>query len=253
MHSTQLAESSNGDFWIHRLQYSSYLIPAIVEMGLLVWVVCAASEVSARPPKSNPQSPSPSIDSTLCQWVCGLRETGAWVSECSSANSESWSLSGSLLGGHLEGGLVGLGNWSGSLNAVELNVTVWGEVWTDATMGTVGSSTAGDGTLHHVVVDHALVSVELVAGSVSFQVNKEFANNLGRLLWPSSLGVFEWLQLCVSSNASRVPSEWNNLFVLNHILQVCNCLLQVPALNGTSNLISVLVVSSKVSNLAFSF
>jgi hypothetical protein len=56
----------------------------------------------------------------------------------------------------------------------------------------------------------------------------------------------------VSSNTSRVPSEWNNLFVLNHILQVCNCLLQVPALNGTSNLISVLVVSSKVSNLAFS-
>ena len=119
-------------------------------------------------------------------------------------------------------------------------------------MGTVGSSTAGDSALNNDVGDDTLVSVELVAGSVSLQVNEELTDNLDGLLRPSSLGVFELFHLSVSTNTSCELSEWNNLFVLEDILHVLDSLLQAPALNRAGDFISVLEVSSKVSNLALS-
>ena len=117
-------------------------------------------------------------------------------------------------------------------------------------MGTISSSATIDGTLDNDMIDHALISVELVAGGIGLQVNEEFTNNLDRLLWPSSLSMLEWFALGVSSNSSSVPSEWNNLSVLKNVLQVGDGLLQVPAFNSTGDFISVLIVSSEVSNLA---
>ena len=131
-------------------------------------------------------------------------------------------------------------------------MAVGGKVWTDTTVGTVGSSTAGDGALNDDVVDDALIHIELLALSVCLQVNEEFTDGLDRLLWPSSLSVLEFLDLSVSSNATSELSEWNNLFVFKNILHVFDSLLQVPALNSAGDFVSVLEVGSEVGNLALS-
>ena len=159
---------------------------------------------------------------------------------------------GSLLLGHAESGLVGLGDVLGLLNAVELDVAVGGEVRADATVGTVGSSTAGDGALHNDVVDHAVVNVELGSLSVGSQVDEELTNSLDGLLGPATLGVLEGLSLSVTADTTGVPSERNNLGVLENVLHVLDGSVELHALGGASDFVSVLVVSAQVANSALS-
>ena len=171
----------------------------------------------------------------------------------SSTNSESVnSLLSSLLGGHSECWLVGLLDILSLLDTVELNMAVRGKVWADTTVGTVGSSTSRDSSLNNDVADDALIHVQLLALGICSQVNEELTNDFDGLLWPSSLSVFELFALSVSSNASSELSEWNDASVLEHILHISDSLLQGNSLHRTGNLISVLEVSSKVGNLAFS-
>ena len=172
--------------------------------------------------------------------------------QLSSLLADSKSLGGGLFGGELESWLVGLLDITGPLSAVELNVAVRGEVWADSTVSTVGSSAAGDSALGHGVGDHTLVGVELLALGVSLEVDEELADDLDALLWPSTLLVVELLQHGVSADSAIVPSEWYNMFVLKNVLEVGESLLQMHALNGASDFVSVLVVSSEVSNLALS-
>ena len=130
-------------------------------------------------------------------------------------------------------------------------MAVAGEVGGDSTVGTVGSSASGDSALDDDVVDDTLIGVEVVELSVSFQVHEELSDDLGGFLGPSTGGVLEDLALGVSSNASSVLSERNNLLVFKHVFHVLNCLLKFETLAGTSGLICVLVVSTEVRNLAF--
>lgn len=166
--------------------------------------------------------------------------------------SDGKSLGGGLSGGELGGSLVGLLDITGLLNAVELDVAVGGQVGADATVGSVSSTAAGDGALGHGVGDHALVGVELLAFGVGLEVDQELTDDLDGLLGPSTGLVLELLEHGVSADGSAEPSEWNNLFVLEDILQVSDGLLQGPALDGAGDFVSVLEVSSKVSNLALS-
>ena len=164
------------------------------------------------------------------------------------ANGET--VDGALLLGHAKGGLVSLGNILGSLDTVELNVTVRGKVWADATMGSVGSSTAGNGALHDDVVDVAGVGVKLGGLGVGSQVNDELTDGLDGLLGPSSLGVLEDLALSVSTDTSSVASERNNLLVLQNIVHVVDGSLQAEALGSASTFVSVLVMGTEVRNSA---
>lgn len=167
---------------------------------------------------------------------------------CSSADGES--LGGGLSGSELKLWLIGLLHINSFLGAVELNMAVGGKVWADATVGTVGSSAAGDSALSESVGDDTSVDIEFLALSVSLEVDEEFTNDLDGLLWPSSLLVLEFFQHGVSASGTIEPSEWNNLLVLEDILQVSNGALDAQSLDGTSNFVSVLEVSSEVSNLA---
>ena len=109
---------------------------------------------------------------------------GGIVWGCSLSNSKS--LSGGLLLGNSGLCLVALHYISAFLNTVELNVAVGGKVWTDATVGTVGSSTSLNGSLNNNVVDNALVDIEFLGLSVCLKVYKKFSDGLARLFWPTT-------------------------------------------------------------------
>ena len=131
-------------------------------------------------------------------------------------------------------------------------MAVGGEVWSNTSMGAVSSSSSGNSALDDNMVDKTVVWVKFVALSVGFEVNNEFANNSDALLWPSSLASLEFFALSMSSDATYILSEWNNLSVLKDIVQVTESLLESQALDGTGDFISVLIMSSQISDLAFS-
>ena len=131
-------------------------------------------------------------------------------------------------------------------------MAVGAEVGADATVGTVGSSAAGDSALHNDVVDHASVDVELGSLGVGLQVEEELADGLEGLLGPSTLGVLEFFSLGVAADASAVHAEWNNLLVLKTVFHVMDGSLKFHALGGTGHFVSVLVVGTQVRNSALS-
>ena len=170
-------------------------------------------------------------------------------SRVSLSNGES--LSSGLLFGDSGDGLVGLCDWSGLLEAVELNMAVRGEVWGDTSMGTVGSSAAGDGALDNDVVDHALLRVESLGLGVGSQVDEELTDGLGRLLGPATGGSLVDLDLSVSSNTASELSERNNLFVGKDSLHVLNGSWDSHTLDESCCFVRVLEVSSEISDSAF--
>ena len=129
-------------------------------------------------------------------------------------------------------------------------MAVGGEVWTDATVGSVSSSTSLDGSLDDDVVDNAFVSIESLSLSVSFKVDKEFLDSLASFLWPAT----EWQSVCLSlgssSNTSRVLSEWNDCGVSNNSIHMLDSCVDFHALAETSNFITILVVRSQVRDSA---
>ena len=146
---------------------------------------------------------------------------------------------------------VGLSDWSASLKAVELDVAVRREVWSNTSVGTVGSSTAADGALNDDVVDDTLLWVESSGLSVGSQVDEEFTDGLDRLLGPATDWCLVDVDLSVSSNATSVLSERNNLFVSKNSLHVLDSSWDLHALDESSSFVRVLEVSSEISDLAF--
>ena len=169
---------------------------------------------------------------------------------CSLADGEA--LDSGLLLGETESGSVSLLNILGLLVAVELDVAVGAEVGADATVGTVRSTTAGDGALHNNVVDHAVVNVELGSLSVGLQVDEELTNALDGLLWPATLSVLELLGLSVATDATGVAAEGDDLLVLEAVLHVLDGPLQLHALGGAGHFVSVLVMCAQVRDPALS-
>lgn len=92
--------------------------------------------------------------------------------------SNSKSLSGGLFLGNSSLWLVTFLHISAFLDTVEFNMAVGREVWTDATVSTVGSSTSLDGSLDTDVGDDALVSVESLGLSIRTKVNEKLFDGL---------------------------------------------------------------------------
>jgi len=179
------------------------------------------------------------------------------VSEISSSKAisslaDGQTLNRSLLLGQTDSGLVGLSNVLILLSAVEFDVTVAREVRADTTMGSVGSSTAGNSALDNNVRDDTGISVKLVGLSVGSEVDEELTNGVNRLLWPSTLGVLELFGLCVTSDTTSVPSEGDDLFLLEAVVHVLDGSVQLHSLGGTGDFVSVLVVSTQVGDSALS-
>lgn len=166
--------------------------------------------------------------------------------------SDGETLASGLLLGQTQGGLVGLLDLAALFEAVELNVAVGAEVGRNASMGSVGSSATLHGSLHDNVIDDALVRVEFVALCVGLEVHEQFTHDLHRLLGPATLASLELLALSVSAHTSCELSEWNNLFVLQHVVEVNQSGLKAETLHGTSSLVSVLKVGPQVGGSALS-
>ena len=64
--------------------------------------------------------------------------------------------------------------------------------------------------------------------------------------------MLELLHLGVTSNSAIVPSERNNLLVEQNSVHVPDGLVELPALDGASDFVSVFVVSTEIRNSAFS-
>lgn len=160
-------------------------------------------------------------------------------------------MSGSLLLGELDCGGISLGNGSGLLKAVEFNMAVGREVRSDTTMSSVGSSATIDSAVDGSVVDNALGDIKTTLFGVGLEVLEEVANVSCGFLGPATDGSLESLALSVSSDVTGVLSVRNNLFVLQHVLQVFDGALEVQSLHGPGDFVCVLVVSAEVRNLAF--
>ena len=129
-------------------------------------------------------------------------------------------------------------------------MAVGGEVWTDATVGSVGSSTSLDGSLDNDVGNNTFVSIESLSLSVSFKVDKEFLDSLTGFLWPATEWQSVYLSLGSSSNTSIVLSEWNDCGVSNNSIHMLDSCVDFHALAETSNFITILVVRSQVRDSA---
>ena len=129
-------------------------------------------------------------------------------------------------------------------------MAVGGEVWTDATVGSVGSSTSLDGSLDNDVGNNTFVSIESLSLSVSFKVDKEFLDSLTGFLWPATEWQSVYLSLGSSSNTSIVLSEWNDCGMSNNSIHMLDSCVDFHALAETSNFITILVVRSQVRDSA---
>ena len=162
------------------------------------------------------------------------------------ANAET--LLRGLLLGQSNGSLIGLGDASLLLSNVELNVAVGAEVGGDATVGTVSATTALDSLVNGDVRDNALVDVESLGFSVALGVQEEVADGLGGLFGPAAGVDLEGLALGVS--AGVVLDEGDNLLVFEDSFHVLNSLLEEHALDSAGGVVSVLVVSAEIGDLA---
>jgi len=166
--------------------------------------------------------------------------------------SDGKSLSGGLLFGDSSLGFVTLLHVSALLDTVELNMAVRGKVWTDATVGTVGSSASLNGSLNNNVVDDTLVDIESFSLSIGLQVDEKLSDGLARLFWPATEGKTVHLGLWSSSNTSGVFSVRDDGLVLDDPVQVGDGFLDLHSLAEAGCFITVLVVGSQVGNSAFS-
>jgi len=160
--------------------------------------------------------------------------------------------SGGLLLGQAGSDFIGLGNSSGLLEAVELDVAVAAQVWGDATMGSVGSSTSVDSSLADGVVDDASVNIESLGLGVGAQVDEHLADGLDGLLGPSTEGGLLGNGVDLGVSGTTVPYKGDNFPVLEAVLKVADSFVKLKALDGAADVVAVLVVSSEVSNSAFS-
>jgi hypothetical protein len=159
--------------------------------------------------------------------------------------------SGGLLLGETGSDLISLGNFARLFEAVELDVAVAAQVWGDSTVGSVGSSTAVHSSLADGVVDPASVNIESLSFGIGAQVDEHLADGLDGLFRPSTEGgLFVDLDLGVSS--TTIPYEGDNFSVFKAVLKVADSFVDLETLDGTSDVVAVLVVSSQVSNSASS-
>ena len=119
-------------------------------------------------------------------------------------------------------------------------------------MGSVSSSSALHGSVHSSMGYAAFLSINTLGLGVSAQVLQQLVNQLNRLLGPSSLSsITELLGLWGSANVAGVLEERNHSLVLENIFQVLNCFFKFHSLDGSGDVVGVLVVNSGVIDSAF--
>jgi hypothetical protein len=155
---------------------------------------------------------------------------------------------GSLLLGHFKSGLIGLSNLTLLFGKVELNMAVGAKVGGHATVSTVSTTTALDSALDNGMSDDTLVGIEALNFGVGLNVDEELTDGLHRLFGPATTNSLEFLALSVALGV--VATERNDLLVFKDVFHIVDSLLNEHALDGFGDIVSVLVMSTEISDLA---
>ena len=118
-------------------------------------------------------------------------------------------------------------------------------------MGSVGSSSARNGSLGKTMGDNAGFDIETLSLSVGLKVDEEGNDVLDRFLWPSTIVMIDVLAHGLSSNTTGEFSEWNDLFVLKDVFQISDSFKEVVTLDSHGYGVGVFEVCSQVINSAF--
>jgi len=165
-------------------------------------------------------------------------------------------LSNQLLLGELSLGeldwLLARGLWS--LDVVllllgeDLDVAWSAHVWTNSTMGSVGSSSASLSLVALNVGQNELLNIERLGLGVRDEVLQETNDNLGGLDWPATLGVLELLGLSGSTNTTVESAEWNASLLLNDSVEVLDSISHSGSSNSGADFEGVLEVNADVGS-----
>jgi hypothetical protein len=191
------------------------------------------------------------IAQTRCQTAREFVNASAKYNAHSLADSES--LLGSLLLGQSH--LLVLSSSLDVLSLLgsdELDVAVGGEVGSNSTVGSVGSSSALDSSLDSEVGDETLFNAQALSLSVGCEILEELKDVSYGLLRESTLGNTVELSLGGSTDVTSESSVRNAISVLEDVLQVLDGSLEVEALHSSGGFVCVLEVSSQISNLCLS-
>ena len=126
-----------------------------------------------------------------------------------------------------------------------LDVAGRGHVRVDATVGTVHSSPHLGSSVDQNVVDNQVIGIKTLKFSIGLCVLQQVEEELGRLLWPTTLIGSEDFGLSMSANASIEPAERNDLLLGNDVLQVGDSPVEVHLFDGLSSLTGVLQTTKK--------
>jgi hypothetical protein len=159
--------------------------------------------------------------------------------------------SGGLLLSEAGSDFISLGNIAGLLEAVELDVAVAAQVWGNSTVSSVGSSTSVDSSLADGVVDDTSVDIKSLGLGVSFQVDEHLADGLDRLLGPSTEGS-DFVDLNLSVSGTSISHKGDNFSVFKAVFEVLKSFRNLKSLDGAGDIVTVLVMSSEVSDSTFS-
>ena len=131
-------------------------------------------------------------------------------------------------------------------------MAVGGEVGSNSTVGSVGSSSALDSSLDSEVGDETLFNAQALSLSVGCEILEELKDVSYGLLRESTLGNTVELILGGSTDVTSESSVRNAISVLEDVLQVLDGSLEVKALHSSGGFVCVLEVSSQISNLCLS-
>merc|ERR1712221_8344 len=121
----------------------------------------------------------------------------------------------------------------------------------DPSMGTVCPTSHVRSTVHLNVINHKGVHIKSLHICIRFCILQKLQQEFSRFDWPSSLRAAMGLGLCFTSNTTIESSEWNDLFLGNHILQVSVGFPDVHLLDSLSCFSGVLKVHSEIRTSCF--
>ena len=116
-------------------------------------------------------------------------------------------------------------------------------------MGSVGSSSTGNGSLSANVGDAALLDIKTLGLRVRLEVGEEVQNVFDGLFWESTVVMLIFLAHGLSAWTTSESSEWDNVLVGKNFVHVGDGLEDVHSSASSSSLIGVLKVGSQVIDL----
>jgi len=116
-------------------------------------------------------------------------------------------------------------------------------------VGSVGSSSTGDGSLSTDVGDGALFDIETLGLRVRLKVGEEVKNVFDGFLWESTVVMLILLAHSLSTWTTSESSKWDDVLVGENSVHVGHSFLDLHTSASSSSLISVLEMGSQVVDL----